>query len=70
MSQVTSTILMALGAGALMWFITAPCPKGCQCAACKERFGAFSLRAAVRPPYNRCWGRGENCNPNPGLEGV
>lgn len=24
-----------------------------------EQYGGFSLRAAIRPPYNKCWGEGE-----------
>ena len=27
----------------------------------KEQFGAFSLRAAVRPPYGKCWGGKPDC---------
>jgi hypothetical protein len=34
----------------------------------KEEFGAFSLRAAVRPPYSQCYGQSD-CNP-PKLDAV
>lgn len=27
-----------------------------------EQYGAFSIRAAVRPPYSKCWGTSDsNC---------
>ena len=28
----------------------------------RENFGSFSLRSAVRPPYNQCWGGRNNCS--------
>jgi len=36
----------------------------------QEQYGSFSLRAAVRPPYNQCWGSTEGTCDNKTYPGV
>ena len=45
------------------------CPKEKKSSTIKEEFGAFSIRAAVRPPYGPCWGCKANCE-QPEVPGV